>query len=110
MEIDSQQQEESTSNNNEGSESEQSTTPEQITQINPSCTDSECGHNLNLGDVCNPTGPNNSGVIHQVGKKMVTVVNYPADTQSQGVANCVRSADSEPEVFRANFFVMLMNY
>ena len=43
-------------------------TSESIIQKNTTYTDSIYGHNINLGGVCNPTGPNNSGVIHQVGK------------------------------------------
>ena len=63
----------------------------------------EYRHNLNLGDVCNATGDNKSGVIHQVSNKMISVSKYPDNINETGSAFCIRSNDREPEYLEVKF-------
>lgn len=78
-----------------------------IPQQNTSYTGSEYSHNLNLGNVCNPTGHNDSGVIHQIGNKMLTVTHYPQNLPGEldgtGTAICIDSNQKEPELKTVNF-------
>ena len=76
---------------------------ELVDQKNTNYLTADFGHNINLGDVCNPTGPDNSGVIHQVGKKMITVTNYPRLVTDEGQGICISSDDREPEYFTVKF-------
>ncbi len=91
------------SESTEQPQSEQNTSSQVVTQINSPCSGDGCEHNLNLGSVCNATGPNNTGVIHQYNNKMLTVTSYPIEVLQPGYAECVISFDREPEIQSVSF-------